>query len=135
MLRYIYMTCAAGLLALGVSIAADRSFEAVMKDTGATNGSLKKNLDAKSFAAAAADAKKMEGLYGEVLKFWKAKKTADAITMSKDGKTAAKQLASAAKASKGEDAVKAYQSLLATCKGCHAAHREKGADGKYKIKG
>jgi hypothetical protein len=134
MLRNITSTCAVGLLALGASLAADRPFEAVMKDTAATNGTLKKNLDAKSYVAAAADAKKMEGLYAEVLKYWKAKKTADAITMSKDGKTASKQLASAAKAAKGEDATKAYQSLLATCKGCHAAHREKGADGKYKIK-
>jgi hypothetical protein len=115
-------------------MAAGRSFEESMKDVAATNGTLKKSLDAKAFPAAAADAKKMEKLYGEVLKYWKARKTDDAIKLSTDGKAAAKQIAAAAKAGNGDDAVKGYQNLLATCKGCHAAHREKGPDGKYKIK-
>ncbi|MFN0169679.1 MAG: cytochrome c [Bryobacteraceae bacterium] len=114
--------------------AADRPYEETMKEVGAACGSLKKNLDAKSNDAAGADAAKLEKLYKEVHKFWAKKKTDEAAKLSKDGQVAAKSIV---KASKGGDAAAmstGFQSLLATCKGCHSKYREKGPDGKWKIK-
>jgi len=123
----------AAVLALALA-AAGRPYEEVMKEVGAACGSLKKNIDAKQYTEAGADAKKLEALFGEVHKFWKAKKATDAVAFSKDARAAAKLSAAAAKSSNGEEAQKSFEKLVANCKGCHAAHREKAPDGKWRIK-
>lgn len=116
-------------------MAAGRPYDALMKEVGAVCGSLKKNLDAKNDPAAADDAKKLQALYKEVHSFWKEKKAATGMDQAKAGTTALAAVAKAAKAGKNDEAQTAFKNVLGTCKGCHEAHREKGSDGKWKIKG
>lgn len=121
------------LVATGV-YAADRPYEEAMKEVGAACGSLKKNLDAKSNDAAAADAAKLEKLYKELGKFWAKKKMDEPTKLSKDGAMAAKSIVKASKAGDAAGMSTHFQGLLGTCKGCHSKYREKGPDGKWKIK-
>lgn len=121
------------LVATG-AYAADRPYEETMKEVGAACGSLKKNLDAKSNDAAGADAAKLQKLYKELQKFWAKKKMDEPTQLSKDGAMAAKNIAKASKSGDAAAMSTGFQGLLATCKGCHSKYREKGPDGKWKIK-
>ena len=121
-------------LVFGTAMFAARPLDDVMKEVGPTCGNLKKKIDAKTLADAPKDAAKLEALFKETEAFWKQRKTADAVKFSADGRSASKAAAKAAKSGKQEAAQTAMNNILATCKGCHAAHREKGPDGKYKIK-
>jgi cytochrome c556 len=125
------------LLALGSSaLFADNheAFEAAMKKAGKTMGPLKKALDANNFADAKPGADALVGIYDVTEKFWKERKADDAIQSSMTGKAAAAALVAAVAAEKSDDARAAFGKLAGTCKGCHEAHREKLADGTYKIK-
>ena len=125
------------LLVLGTSaLFADdhEAFEAAMKKAGKTMGPLKKALDSNSFADAMPGAKNLVEIYDVTEKFWKERKADDAIKASAVGKAAAADLLAAVTAEKSEDARAAFGKLAGTCKGCHEAHREKLADGTYKIK-
>ena len=105
-----------------------------MKKAGKTMGPLKKALDTNSFADAMPGAKNLVEIYDVTEKFWKERKADDAIKSSAMGKAAAADLLAAVTAEKSEDARAAFGKLAGTCKGCHEAHREKLADGTYKIK-
>jgi cytochrome c556 len=109
-------------------------FEKSMKAAGATFGPLNKSIAAGAFDDVAAGAKKMEAVFATSEKFWTERGTADAIQWSKDGGAAAKALSAAAAAKDADAAKAAFGKAAATCKGCHAAHREKLEDGTYKIK-
>lgn len=115
--------------------AADRPYDDLMREVGAVCGSLKKNLDAKNDAAAADDAKKLQSLFKQTHAFWKAKNTTSAMEQAMAGGKASGAVAKAAAAGKNEEAQAAFKNVLGSCKGCHDGHREKGADGKWKIKG
>ena len=122
------------LSAMGLFADNHEEFEKSMKIAGSTMGPLKKALDAGAMDDAGMGATKMIGVFAASEKFWAERKTADATQWSKDGGTAAKAL-SAAVTAKDADAAKAASGKMAgTCKGCHEAHREKLADGTYKIK-
>ena len=85
-------------------------------------------------AEAAAHAEQIAELYDAQKAFWVERKTEDAIKLSEDGKAAAMQLASAAKANDAQAAAASMKLLGGTCRGCHKAHREKLPDGTYKVK-
>jgi cytochrome c556 len=103
-----------------------------MKKIGPGNGALGKKIAAKD-ATAAADAKQLATWFAGVEKFWKARKTADAVTFSKTAGADYKAVGKLIAAGKWDDAAAAHKKIGATCKGCHDAHREKAADG-WKIK-
>ena len=132
-----HLLCSAGLagiLALCLA-AAPRPFDDVMKEIGPACGSLKKNLDAGSADLALKDAQQLQKLFKETRQFWAKRKTQDAVGFASTGETALKDIV---KATKGGDVAAAkapFEALLGTCKSCHGTHREKGPDGKWKIKG
>jgi cytochrome c556 len=107
----------------------------LMKSAGATSGKMRKDGEAKANADVAADAKQLAGIFkqiGEV--FTKRGGMDDAVKLASNGEMAANDLAAAAGAG---DAVKMDASMKAVgavCGSCHSAHREKGADGAFKIK-
>jgi cytochrome c556 len=107
--------------------------EAWMKATGASLGVLRK-LEKKTGPESVAQAEKIGGIYENMIGFWRQRNAEDAVKLSADGKAAAVELASAANADDADKAVAAFNRLGGTCKACHDAHREKTADGKYKIK-
>lgn len=125
--------------ALGAGVAmlliaqADKDYQTWMKTAGGSMGALKKAIDAKSGAEAAATAKKLDGVFGDVAEFWEKRGGAsDAVGFAKDAQAAAKEIASNSES--GGDANTSFGKLGATCKGCHATHREKAEDGSWKIK-
>ena len=54
----------------GLQAEEDQAYKQIMKNVGATFGSLGKNVQAKNGEAAAEDAKKLAGLFKEVEAFW-----------------------------------------------------------------
>lgn len=110
----------------------ESDFSGWMKQVAATNGKLKAGVAAKDATAVAAEAKTLEGLFDNVEKFFTGKNMKDAADMAKAAHTAAGATAKAAATGTIDEANAGLVS--GSCQGCHAAHREKGADGAYKIK-
>jgi len=125
----------AALLGLGVVACAqdEADLQKWMKTTGGEFGALRK-IESKTGPDAAASAEKIAVIYDQMKGFWEKRQVDDAVKMSTDGKAAALELASAAKAGDGDKAAAAFKTVGGTCQGCHTAHREKAADGSYKIK-
>jgi Cytochrome C' len=126
---------AALLLAAGLTAVAEEYPEFVtwMKTTGTASDELKK-MEQKTGEQAMRRAERIAGAYENMIGFWRQRNTSDAVKWSEDGKAAAMQLASAAYANDAEKANAALKALNGTCRSCHEAHREKIADGKYRIK-
>ncbi len=101
----------------------------LMKQASASMKSLKKNLDAKMQDDAAKDATQISEVFKQEEQIWTKSNTADAMKWCKDAQAAASDIASGS----GDSAAN-FKALGATCQGCHAAHREKSADGAYKVK-
>lgn len=123
------------VIALGITMAAqdDADYQGWMKSVGATVGSLRKNLEAKNGDAASADAKKLQAIFGHVHDYWLKKNVSDATKFASDAGEGFGTLADQAAAGKFADASATLKTTSANCGGCHAAHREKTADG-FKIK-
>ena len=118
------------MAALGQS----RPYDQVMKEVGPAYATLKKNLDSSAFAAAAADAAKLEGLFKETENFWTPFKTKDALDYAKNAQAASHAASVAAKDNNGQKAQAAYNALGKSCKGCHDSHRESMPDKTFRIK-
>ena len=101
----------------------------LMTEAGATMKSLKKNVDANSRDDAAKDAQKMVEIFKQVEEIWTKSNTENSMKWSKDAQAAASDIATGS-----GDMAAGFKALGASCAGCHAAHREKAADGSYKTK-
>lgn len=112
----------------------EKEFQSWMKTTGATAGSLRKNLEAKNGEAAAADAKKLEEVFTQVHDFWMKKKIDNATKFASSAQDGFKEIAQLANAGKFDEAGATLKTTMANCGGCHSAYRDKAADGSWKIK-
>jgi cytochrome c556 len=122
-----------GLCSLGFAQDED-AYKSWMKATPGHVGGIRKNLEAKAHDAVVTDAKKLENIFGQSAEFWTKKGVSDAAGWSKDAQAAAAKLATAAAAGDADGAAAAFKSVTGSCKGCHEAHRDKLADGSYKLK-
>ena len=95
---------------------------------------LRKNLDAKNYEGVATNAATLKTLFANTQSFWEARKMEDAVGFAKGGAKAATDLEAAAKARNDEAVASQGKTLLATCKTCHDAHRERLPDGTSEIK-
>jgi cytochrome c556 len=134
-MRRIYVPAVvAALLVFGALAQSDGDYQGWMKSTGATMGSMNKNIAAKNGAGAAADAEKLGATFKQVEEFWKKRGGADdAVNFAMKAQTAAAAIAKAATAGNLDEAAAQVKSLQANCGGCHMAHRE-GTPGSFKIK-
>ena len=127
----------AGLLLLSVAVSAQdelaeyRPYMQSIRDTVAT---LRKSLEAKTGDAAAADATKVAGVFGQVHGFWQKKNVADAMQFAMNAQNGFKQVADHASAGRFDEATAALTEAQKNCAGCHEAHRERAPDGSWKIK-
>jgi cytochrome c556 len=112
----------------------DATFQGWMKTIGGTGGSLRKNLEAKNADGASADATKLKEVMMQVENYWKKKGVEDATKISQTASTAYGEVATDAAAGKFDEASASLKQASATCAACHMAHREKAADGTYKMK-
>ena len=124
------------IVALALTLIAQQTqdLSPVMKDVGATTGSLRKNLDAKSAADAQKDAEKLQTLFTQAQGFFKAMKAQDAVDTVKANAGLAADIAKAAKANDIDAAGKTAGALQKTCKSCHDVHREQLPDKTFKFK-
>ena len=125
-----------GLLLLSLAVWAqdDAQYQSWMKSNNANVASLRMNLAAKSGDAAAADAKKLQDTFTQVHAYWQKKSVSDATQFAMDAENGFKEVGQLAAAGKFDEASAALMKTQANCGGCHMAHREKAADGSWKIK-
>lgn len=121
-------------LGLGFAMAQDQEYVAWMKAAGGSMGPLKKALDAKAGKEAAEHAKKIEAAFAKIEQYWAGKNAADAVKLAQTARNGAKEVAAAAEAGHTDHALQSISAITSTCKSCHDAHREKAADGSWKIK-
>ncbi len=127
---------AACITVLGMTVVAqdDSEYQGWMKAVGATSGSLRKNLQAKNGDAAAADAKKLQEIFGHVHNYWNDKHVDDAMKFAMAASSGFGDVADQSTAGKFDEAAATLKTTSSNCGGCHNAHREKAADGSWKIK-
>lgn len=118
-------------LTLSIGMAADRSFQDIMKAAFAANGATNKAIAAKDEAKAAAEAKKLKAEFKAMEKYWAKAGKPEAEAIAKKGTIAAQDITKALKKKDIAKAGDAFKAVGATCKPCHEGYREKGADGKY----
>jgi hypothetical protein len=122
-------------LLLGIAFAQDHEeLNKAMKTAGAANGSLRKSIAAKDGAETAATAEKLAAAFKTVQAHFEEHKMDDGIKFAQTANMASMNIAAAAKAGEWDKASDELKTLGAQCQGCHAAHREKLADGTYKMK-
>jgi cytochrome c556 len=112
----------------------DESYATVMKEIAPTFQSLQKNNTAMNYADAAKDAQKLEAWFKDVQAYWEAKKVDDAVGFAKTAVAATQDMSKASTAMNATGLTDAQKALGGTCQGCHSAHREKLADGSFKMK-
>jgi hypothetical protein len=103
-----------------------------MKQVAKSNGALKGAVAAKDAKAVATEAKALDTAFASVEAYFKSHNMTDAEGMAKTVHANTTKLATAAAAGTIDEA--AATAVGGSCAGCHSAHREKGADGAYKIK-
>ena len=133
-LTIVLLLVSFSVFALAVPYQDEKEFEGWMKTTGATIGSLRKNVEGKMNDSMAQDAEKLAGIFKNVEGFWQSRKTEDAVKLSQQAQTAANEIAAAAKGGDSEKAAASMKTLMSTCSACHTTHREKLPEGGYKIK-
>ncbi len=126
---------AACFLCLAVTVSAQNKaeYQNWMQTIRAAGRSLNENLEAKSGDAAAADAKKLQEVFSQVLAFWAKNNISDAMKFAMDAQSGFQEVAELASAGKFDEATEAVGKAR-TCGGCHSAHRERAEDGSYVMK-
>ena len=130
----VYLVVCTLLLSIAVWAQNDADYQSWMKSNGAAVASLGKNLTAKAGDAAAMDAKTLQDNFTKVAAYWQSKNVSDAVKFAQDAKSGFAQVAELASAGKFDDASAAMKMTQANCAGCHMAHRERAADGSFKMK-
>ncbi len=134
MKRFLLMTTCFAVLGMTVVAQDDAEYQGWMKAAGATSGSLRKNLEARNGDAAAADAKKLQEIFGHVHSYWNDKHVEDAMKFAMAASAGFGEAADQSAAGKFDEAAATLKTTSGNCGGCHNAHREKAADGSWKIK-
>jgi mono/diheme cytochrome c family protein len=109
-------------------------YQGWMKSNAATAADLTKNLTAKDGAAAHANVRKLQENLAMVMAYWQARNITDGVRFSLDGTYGLAQVDVLASQGKFDDAAAALKTAQGNCAGCHMAHRDKAADGSFKIK-
>ncbi len=122
------------LLSVAVGAQMTDEYQNWMKSNATLVTDLDKNLTAKSGDAAVMDAKTLEENMAKVLIYWQTRDVNDGVRFSLDTKYGFAQVALLASQGKFDEASAALKMTQTNCAGCHMAHREKAADGSFKIK-
>lgn len=112
----------------------DAELDKLMKDIGATVGTLRKSVDGQNLEMAKEQAEKMESLFESVDDFFMARNVKDAAEWADDAAEHADRVEDAIDAKDFAKAAESLKMLQSTCAGCHGKYRDKGPDGTYRIK-
>jgi hypothetical protein len=112
----------------------EKQFRTWMRSVSAANGNLKKQVPGKAHEEAITEAQQLETTFKDVQAFFAKRNTADAVNIAETMTAAAHDLSTAAAAGNSDLEGAALNKLGAGCAACHSAHREKLAEGGFKIK-
>lgn len=99
--------------------------KAWMNDATDAQDDLREAIAGKSSAKAAAAAVKLQTLMARTERYWASRHAEDIVTLARESKALAGQVARAARAHKLEQANEAFGKLNTTCNTCHGLHPEK----------
>lgn len=99
--------------------------KAWMDDAADAQDELREAIVGKSSAKAAGAASKLRTLMARTERYWAGRHADDVVTLARESKALAGQVASAARARKFEQANETFGKLNTTCSGCHDLHPEK----------
>ena len=119
------------VVSVALATAADRPFQEIMKAAAGANNNVRKAMTDKDNAKITVEAMKLKAEFKAMEKYWTKAGKADAATWSKTASTGAANVVKALKKNDMAKADAAFKTVGGTCKTCHEAYREKGADGKF----
>jgi hypothetical protein len=131
-MKWMTIGALAAMMAASAWAQSDADYQGYMKAVFAANGSMQKNVAAKS-ADAAADAKKLQETFMMVEAFWKGRNADDAVGFAQRAQTIAGTVGKDVAAGDFDKAQMDAKSIGAVCGMCHMAHRE-GMPGNFHIK-
>ena len=131
-MKWMTIGALAAMMAASAWAQSEGDYQGYMKAVFAANGSMQKNVGAKS-ADAAADAKKLQDTFKMVEAFWKGRGVDDAVGFAQRAQAIAGMVASDVAGGDFDKAAADAKSIGMVCGGCHMAHRE-GAQGNFHIK-
>jgi hypothetical protein len=111
-----------------------QDYQQAMKDLGAFAQGISKAVQAEDYDAITKYATSAKDAFGIVESYWSKKSDADALRTAQEGVKAAADLGVTANLKSKEGAEYAAKLITDMCMGCHAAHRERAADGTFQIK-
>jgi uncharacterized protein YcnI len=112
----------------------DADYAKAMKEIGPAFAALQRDNAAMNHADGIKQAQLLSDRFKDVQAYWQAKKVDDAVTAAGDAVAAADATIKASTVMDMTALTSSQQKLSASCTACHTAHREKLADGSYKLK-
>lgn len=109
-------------------------YQAIMKSNAAMVADLTKNLMAKNASGAIMDTNTLQENMSKTMIYWQIRKVSDALKFASDSREGFSGVAILVNQGKFDEAAAAAKMVQANCGGCHMAHRDKQADGSFKIK-
>jgi hypothetical protein len=136
-MRYAFGFALCVLVVVTMLQAADDDFaeyQGWMKSNAATVADLNKSLEAKDGAMAHTDIRKLQENLAMVMAYWQSREINDGVRYALDGTYGLAQVDLLAGHGKFDEAAAALKTAQTACAGCHLTHRDKAADGSFKIK-
>jgi maltooligosyltrehalose synthase len=118
----------------GMKITTDAEFATHMKEIQQQAGMLNKSIKGAMAEEATKAAARLEVLFKNIHGYWSAKKVEDATTLANTAVTSLQAVQKALAANDMAAAETARAAFAGTCMTCHAAHKEKLAEGGFRIK-
>ena len=131
-MKWMTIGALAAMMAASAWAQSDADYQGYMKAVFAANGSMQKNVGAKS-ADAAADAKKLQDTFKMVEAFWKSCGADDAVGFAQRAPAISDTVGKDVAAGDFDKSTMDAKSIGAVCGMCHMAHRE-GSAGNFHIK-
>jgi len=124
------------LLSFGIAVAAQQEtqFPDWMEAATQNVGRLALSIQYKDAVEAASAAKELQEIFGAVSRFFKEKNSAGAAKYASDAQAGFRKVEELVSVGELDEAYKTMQATRANCEYCHNEHREKAADGSYRIK-
>ncbi len=111
------------------------AFDAVMKQVNPANAELRKGVEAADLAIVRKQAPILGNLFADTRKFFEGRGAADAMAWATEGVALAAAIERAATANQWGSVKESATKLGQLCQSCHTAHRVRGEDGAYRVKG
>ena len=109
-------------------------YQGWMKSNAATVADLSKNLMAKDGSGAHTDVRKLQENLAMVMAYWQSRNINDGVRFALDATYGLAQVDVLAGQGKFDDAAAALKTAQTSCGNCHMVHRDRAADGSFKIK-